>query len=149
LQLIWLPGHETAQVPRPQSCPLTHEVPGLPASPVPQPAVAPQYWLFEVGSTHVPLQLIWLPGHETAQAPRLQSCPLPHAVPALPASLVPQPAVAPQYWLFEVGSTHAALQLIWPPGQLTTQPPPLQAMPLPQTFSQAPQLAGSPCRFVQ
>jgi hypothetical protein len=59
--------------------------------------VAPQYWLFEVGSMHVPLQLICVPGHDTAHTLAPQICPLPHIVPGMPIPAAPQPLVAPQY----------------------------------------------------
>ena len=149
LQLICVPGHETAHVPAAQTMPLPQVVPGLPASLVPQPGVAPQNVLFEVGSMHPRLQLICVPGHETAQIPPPQTVPLPQATPGLPASFVPQPAVAPQCRLFEMGSTHSPLQSICEPGQLPTHAPTLQAMPLVHGVPQAPQLAGSPFRFAQ
>jgi len=149
LQLICVPGHETEQMPFAQIVPFAQSTPRLPASPAPQPAVAPQNSLLEMGSTQPPLQLICVPGHETAHVPAAQTMPLPQATPGLPPSFVPQPAVAPQCRLLETGSTHTPLQSIWVPGQLPTQPPLLQAMPLVQVPPQMPQLAGSPFRFAQ
>ena len=116
LQLICVPGHETAHVPEAQIGRCRRWFPGFRASLAPQPGVAPQNWLFEVGSTQPPLQLICEPGHETAHVPVAQTMPLPQVVPGLPASPAPQPAVAPQNWLFEAGSTQVPLQLICEPG---------------------------------
>jgi hypothetical protein len=94
-QFTSLPGQDTEHAP-----PL-HTWPGGQAAPapppfVPHPAVAPQYWLLVFGSTHVPLQLISLPGHDTEHLPPLQTWPDGQFVPAVPASTFPQPVVAPQ-----------------------------------------------------
>jgi hypothetical protein len=40
--------------------------------------------------------LICDPGHDTAHVPAAQTFPAAQVVPAVPASLVPQPVVAPQ-----------------------------------------------------
>jgi hypothetical protein len=50
------------------------------------------------------------------------------AAPALPASLTPQPAVAPQLVLLVLESTQVPPQLIWLPGHEIWQ------LPLAQTF---------------
>jgi hypothetical protein len=97
LQLTSLPGQETEHVPPLHTWPLGQAVPALPMPPVPQPALAPQYSLLVDGSTHVPLQLISLPGQDTEHIPPLQTWPERHCAPALPASPSPQPAVAPQW----------------------------------------------------
>jgi hypothetical protein len=57
-QLISVPGHETWQVPVLQTWPARQGIPALPpASPVPQPDVAPQNVRSVWGFTHVPPQL--------------------------------------------------------------------------------------------
>jgi len=56
-----------------QTWPAPHATPGEPASPTPHPRVAPQYRLLVSGSMQPPLQLISVPGHETAHAPELQT----------------------------------------------------------------------------
>jgi hypothetical protein len=97
LQLISLPGQVTAHPLGVHTSPRVVQFwPALPIPPVPQPAVAPQYWLFDVASMQVPLQLISSPGHETEHWPLAQTSPDAHCVPAPPVSPTPQPAVAPQ-----------------------------------------------------
>jgi hypothetical protein len=78
-----------------------------------------------VGSTQTPLQLTWVPGHETSHAPVLQTCPFAHAVPLLPVPFEPQPAVAPQCMASLVGSTQLPPQLICVPGHDTEHAPAL------------------------
>ena len=100
LQLICVPGHDTLQLPLPQTFPPLHVVPALPAPlPVgigPQPGVAPQYVGLVFGSMHVPPQSISVPGQETWHVPFAQTFPLLHAVPALPDPPTPQAPLAPQ-----------------------------------------------------
>jgi hypothetical protein len=57
-QLICEPGQDTPHVPPLQTLPAGQTAPPLPTSPVPQPAVAPQFNRLVLGSMHVPLQLI-------------------------------------------------------------------------------------------
>jgi hypothetical protein len=59
---------------------------------------------------HCPPQLISGPGHDTAHTPPPQTCPLVHAVPALPPA-TPQPGVAPQWTGLDIGSMQVPLQL--------------------------------------
>jgi hypothetical protein len=83
--------HVPLQVP-----PLAHTSPALPPA-TPQPGVAPQCCVLLLGSTHVPPQFTSKPGQVTRQVEELQTSPeVRQFVPALPASPVPQPAVAPQ-----------------------------------------------------
>jgi hypothetical protein len=145
LQLISLPGQDTAHIPPLQTWPEGHWTPALPASPAPQPAVAPQWCGSEDGSTHLPPQLISLPGHETEQLPLLQTSPDGHCVPGLPASPAPHAPVAPQYWSSLDGSMHKPLQLTSVPGHATEHLPPLHALPVAQTVLQPPQWSGSFC----
>jgi hypothetical protein len=128
-QLISLPGHATAQALELHTSPSARQLlPALPLPPMPQPVVAPQYWLLLVGSTQVPLQLISLPGQVTAQPLGVQTSPLVVQFwPGLPIPPVPQPAVAPQYWLLEVGSMQVPPQSISLPGHET------EHCPLPHT----------------
>jgi hypothetical protein len=60
----------------------------------------------------VPPQLICEPVQDNPHVPPLQTLPAPHAVPALPVSPTPQPAVAPQFNRFVSGSMHVPPQLI-------------------------------------
>ena len=83
---------------------------------------------FVKGSTHVPPQLIWPPGHETWQLPPLQTLPDAHAAPALPPPS-PQPAVAPQFVRLVVGSMHVPPQLMRPAWHESAHAPPLQTCP--------------------
>jgi hypothetical protein len=149
LQSISLPGHETEHWPLAQTSPDGHCVPALPASPAPQPAVAPQWCWSEVGSMHLPPQLISPLGHETEQAPPLQTCPAGHCVPGLPEPPAPHAPVAPQYWLSLDGSTHRPLQLTSVPGHATAQLPPPHALPVGQTLLHPPQWFGSFCSSTQ
>jgi hypothetical protein len=87
-QLISFPGHETWQVPLPQTLPTAHETPELPP-PLPHAPLAPQLLKLVAGSIQTPPQLIWLPGQETWHVPFAQTFPLLHAVPGLSASPSP------------------------------------------------------------
>ena len=82
-----------------------------------------------VGSTHAPLQFTCEPGHDTEHDPALHTCPLAHALPALPPE-TPQPDVAPQWMGSVVGSTHAPLQFTCEPGHDTEHAPALHTWPL-------------------
>jgi hypothetical protein len=104
------PGQEHAALE--QVCPAAHVVPAVPASATPQPAVAPQNVLFELGSMQFPLQSIWGAWQVSWQEPPEHTSPAAQVVPAVPASATPQPAVAPQYVLFVLGSMQDPLQLI-------------------------------------
>jgi hypothetical protein len=128
LQLICDPGHDTEHVPALHTWPLMQTAPALPPL-TPHPVVAPQWPLLVLGSTHVPLQFTWLPPHEFAHVPLLQTSPLAHAVPADPNPPTPQPGVAPQCTRSLVGSTHVPLQLTSDPGHDTEQVPPLHTAP--------------------
>jgi hypothetical protein len=76
-----------------------------------------------------PLQLISPVGHETEHMPALHTWPVAHAVPEVPASAAPQPAVAPQ-WVGSVsGLMQMPLQLISPVGHERAHMPPLQTWP--------------------
>jgi hypothetical protein len=94
-------------------------------------------------STHAPLHARSGDAHVAPHVPVEQNMPGPHAVPALPASLAPQPAVAPQKGLLVIGSTHVPLQTTCVPGQDTSQVPPTHELPEGQTLPQVPQLFGS------
>jgi hypothetical protein len=95
--------------------------------------------------THVPPQLISLPGHETEQLPLLHTSPAGHCVPGLPASPSPQAPVAPQYWSSLDGSMHKPLQLTSVPGHETEHLPPLHALPVGHAVPHPPQWLGSFC----
>jgi hypothetical protein len=136
LQLTCEPGHETEHVPELQTLPLAHTAPALPL-PLPQPAVAPQWFRSLVGSTQTPPQLTCEPGHETEQVPELQTLPLAQVVPALPPA-VPQPDVAPQCERSVCGSTQVPLQLTCEPGHETEQVPALHTLPLAQVLPALP-----------
>lgn len=114
-QLVSVAEQELAHAPELHTRPLVHASPAAPAS-APQPAVAPQWRGSVAGSTHVPSQLTWLPGQDTAHTPPLQTSPLMHESPALPAPSIPQPAVAPQCCVLVRGSTQR------PPPQSTSAP---------------------------
>jgi hypothetical protein len=139
LQLISLPGHETPHCPLAQTSPDGHCVPVLPAPPAPQPAVAPQWCWSDEGSTHLPPQLISLPGHETEHVPPLQTCPDGHCVPGLPAPPAPHAPVAPQYWSSFDGSMHKPLQFTSLAGHATEHLPALHALPVGQATPHPPQ----------
>jgi hypothetical protein len=97
-----------------QMLPAPHALPALPPG-APHPGVAPQKLLFVVGSTHVPPQLMRPTWQLGLHVPALQMVPDEQGLPAdPPASAAPQPAVAPQYALLVLGSTHVPLQLIRP-----------------------------------
>jgi hypothetical protein len=145
-QLICVPGHVTWHPDGVHTSPSVRQfVPALPASPAPQPAVAPQYWLLVDGSTHLPLQLISLPGHETEQLPPLHTSPAGHCVPGLPASPSPHAPVAPQYWSSLDGSMHRPLQFTSVPGHEIEHLPSLQALPDGHRVLHPPQWFGSFC----
>jgi hypothetical protein len=146
-QATSLPGQLAVQWPLPHTVPDGHATPALPASPTPQPALAPQCWGSEAGSTHLPPQLTSVPGQDTEQAPALHTSPEGQSVPALPASPTPQAPLAPQYWLSRDGSMHTPLQLISEPGQMTEHLPLLHALPAGHTVPQAPQWLVSVCSF--
>jgi hypothetical protein len=149
-QSICVPGHEIWQVPFAQTFPLLHAAPALPAPPAPHAPVAPQLVLLESGSTHVPPQSISFAGHDTWQTPFAQTLPFAQATPALPpASPVPQPEVAPQYWRLEVGSMQIpphSTRLAW---QESWQVPFEQTLPALHGVPHAPQFAGSTWRLAQ
>ena len=63
-QLICEPGHDTEQVPLPQTVPAAHGVPALPPA-TPHPAVAPQCVRLVSGSMQLPPQLVCAFGQET------------------------------------------------------------------------------------
>jgi hypothetical protein len=139
-QLTCEPGHETEQEPELQTLPLGQLVPALPAPPMPQPVVAPQWVRSLVGSTHTPPQLTCEPGHETEQEPELQTLPLAQVAPAVPAPPMPQPAVAPQWLRSVVGSTQTPPQFTCDPAHVTLHLLPLQTWPEGHLVPQAPQL---------
>jgi hypothetical protein len=128
-QLISVPGHDTWHEPLAQTVPAPQMAPTVPP-PLPQSPEAPQLERLVDGSTQVPPQLIWLPGHDTWQEPLLHTFPFVQAAPALPPPL-PHSPVAPQNERLLSGSTQVPPQLIWVPGQATAQ------MPLPHTFPAA------------
>jgi hypothetical protein len=96
------------------------------------------------GSTHVPLQLIRMPGHETAQAPLAHTFPAEHVVPQAPQlkrsllvlTHVPAPASPPP-------------QVTSPGLHVSAQAPAEQTCPLVHVVPQTPQLLGSLWRSLQ
>ena len=97
-------------------------MPGVPASPAPQPAVALQCVSLLDGSMHSPPQLTCVPGQLTEHPLGVHTLPVAwQLVPALPASPAPHPAVAPQYWLLLLGSMHWPPQLISVPAHESAQ----------------------------
>jgi hypothetical protein len=89
-QLIWPPGQDTWQVPPLQTWPEMHAAPALPPAQSPD---APQWARSVCALTHVPPQLICVPGHDVAHVPLLHTSPEAQAVPALAPT---QWVVAPQ-----------------------------------------------------
>ena len=79
LQLIWAPGQETEQVPATHTAPFWQVVPADPASPTPQPAVAPQCDGSVVGSTQLRWQFTRFEGQVTTHAPPEHTRPAAHA----------------------------------------------------------------------
>jgi hypothetical protein len=116
-QLICVPGHDTLQAPALHTFPFVHARPALPP-PFPQSPVAPQLVGLVSGSTQIPPQFTWLPGHDISHDPALQTLPLLHAVPAPPPPL-PQRPDAPQFDRLVSGSMHVPPQLTSLPGHET------------------------------
>jgi hypothetical protein len=141
--------HDELHAPDEHTFPAEHVVPGVPASPTPQPAVAPQNWLLLSGSMQSPLHATSPGGHVIPHTPPAHVCPLPHCVPAEPLPPTPHPPVAPQNWLSDVGSTHLPLQSTCPGWQETWHCPLEQTCPWPQALPHLPQLVLSVCVFVQ
>jgi hypothetical protein len=129
-QSISFPGHETWQLPLPQTLPTAHEAPALPPPVAVQEPLAPQLLRLVCGSMQIPPQLISLPGHETWHVPFAHTLPLVHAAPAVPASPKPQAPLAPQFVRLESGSMQLPLQSISVPGHETWQLPFAQTFPL-------------------
>ena len=90
----------------------------------------------------------------TQRVPPLHArVPLPQRVAQEPAEQTwpagqerPQP---PQFWLSELRFTHTPPQTVEPAGQTTVHTCEMQLFPAAQTWSQAPQFAGSLAIFVQ
>jgi hypothetical protein len=87
-------AHDAVHVPIVQVSPAEHAVPADPASPTPQPAVAPQCWSFVEGSMQLPPQSICVGGQETEHAPLEHTWPAGHAWPQLPQFALSLPVFA-------------------------------------------------------
>jgi len=145
---IWLPGQETLHVPSLQTLPLLQATPALPPG-APQPVVAPQWVRLLRGSMQLPPQLVCELGQETWQVPLEQTCPLAHALPALPAPPTPHPGDAPQKARLLSGSMHAPPQstrLAW---HATWQVPAEHTRPAAHVLPHTPQFVRSALRFAQ
>jgi hypothetical protein len=95
----WLLGQETMQLPPIQTCPPLQTAPELlPAVPVTQVPVAPQWVGSLLGSTHAPPQLMSGDAQDAPHVPEEQTVPAPQVLPALPGagSMVSQSPDAPQ-----------------------------------------------------
>jgi hypothetical protein len=136
--------HETAHAPLAHTLPAEHAVPALPASPNPQPAVAPQLNRFVTGSTHEPPQLICVPGHETAHAPLPHTLPTEHVVPHAPQlkrSLV--------VLTHEPAPASPVRQVTRPGPHINAQLPAEHTCPVVHLVPHVPQLVGSLWRSLQ
>jgi hypothetical protein len=121
------PGHDTEHAPALHTCPLAQLAPPLPTPETPQPVVAPQCARSAVGSTHAPPQFTCEPGHDTEQAPELQTSPVAHVAPAF-APL--QSLLAPQNFRSLAGSTQTPPQFSCAPGHDTAHVPALHTSPV-------------------
>jgi hypothetical protein len=110
----------------------------VPAEPplIPQPVVAPQWFMSAPGSTHVPLQSIIGGGQAVTHAPFEHDEPVGHACPAEPTPPTPQPGEAPQYADEPLGSTQLPPQRTMLP--VHAQLPPKQTSPVPQAVPALP-----------
>jgi hypothetical protein len=105
LQLMSGAAHDRTHEPLVHASGAAQFVPALPPL-LPHPCVAPQNVLFVVGSTHLPAQITWLPGHDRAHLPLLHASPVGHTVPQ-----------APQWFGSLCSSTHCPLHSVSPPEQ--------------------------------
>ena len=120
LQLMSPGWHVRWQTPAVHTCPEGHAMPAL--APL-QSVVAPQKARLVFGSMQVPPQLRRPAWQVKPHAPPEQTCPAWHVVPTVAPAQAP---LAPQNWLFVVGSMHAPPQLISPAGHEMVQAPLLQ-----------------------
>ena len=100
---------------------------------------APQNVRLVSGSTQEPPQLTRPAWHDTEHVPVLQTCPVEHVEPALPAS-TPQPSDAPQLERLVCGSTQLPPQLTRPAWQEMAQVPALHTCPWAQLAPALPPL---------
>jgi hypothetical protein len=152
-QSISVPGHVTWQLVPEHTAPDEHAMPALPAScgalastRTPQLAVAPQLVRLVVGSTHVPLQSICDPGHETWQLPPAHTVPLAHDAPTPPSPPTPHALLEPQLLRLVFGSTHTPPQLTCVPGHETAHDPFAHTLPFEQVAPLTPPSAPHPAR---